>query len=107
MGARKVVVASIGPIGCIPFQLTIRFSKNGVCNEKANADVQLFNVGVLAIVKQLNAELPGAHFIYADAYKGFTDMIFNPSQYGKTSTIEIFQLVSSSSFYYNKFLLNF
>lgn len=82
MGVRKVVVASLGPIGCIPFQLTVRFSKNGECNEKVNADVTLFNAGVLAMVKQLNAELPGAHFLYADAYKGAIDMISNPSQYG-------------------------
>jgi len=82
MGARKVVVASMGPIGCIPFQLTLRLSENGECSEKVNADARLFNARILAMVKQLNAELPGAHFLYADAYKGVMDMISNPSQYG-------------------------
>jgi len=105
MGARKVVVASMGPIGCIPFQLTLRLSRNGECSEKVNADARLFNAGILAMVKQLNAELPGAHFLYADAYKGVMDMISNPSQYGKTSTLERSLLVSSS--YCNKFCYKF
>jgi len=104
MGARKVLVASIGPMGCIPLQLALRSSKNGKCDEKVNGDVRLFNVGVLAMVKQLNAKLPGAHFLYMDAYKGGMDIISNPSQYGKTSTLEISQLVSSSSSYPNKFI---
>jgi len=82
MGARKVLVASIGPMGCIPLQLALRSSKNGKCDEKVNGDVRLFNVGVLAMVKQLNAKLPGAHFLYMDAYKGGMDIISNPSQYG-------------------------
>jgi len=94
MGARKVVVVSMGPLGCIPYQLTVRLILNGECSEKANNDARLFNVGVLAMVKQLNAELPGANFIYADAYKIAIDIVSNPSQFGKTSISEIFQLVS-------------
>jgi len=71
-----------------------------------NNDAKLFNVGALATVKQLNAELPRAHFLYVDAYKTVSEIVSNPSQFGKTSTLEIFQLVSSS-FYLNKFVLKF
>ncbi|KAG0586229.1 hypothetical protein KC19_2G074000 [Ceratodon purpureus] len=78
MGARKMVVAAVGPLGCIPFQLAFRFSKNGECSEKANADVREANAGILAMVKQLNAELPGSQFVFADAYKGVSDLIANP-----------------------------
>lgn len=83
MGARKVVVASLGPLGCIPFQLTFRLSRHGECSDKVNAEVRDFNAGLFAMVEQLNAELPGAKFIYADAYKGVLEMIQNPSAYGK------------------------
>ncbi|XP_024394951.1 GDSL esterase/lipase At4g16230 isoform X2 [Physcomitrium patens] len=82
MGARKVVVASLGPLGCIPFQLTFRLSRHGECSDKVNAEVRDFNAGLFAMVEQLNAELPGAKFIYADAYKGVLEMIQNPSAYG-------------------------
>lgn len=83
MGARKVVVASLGPLGCIPFQLTLRFSRNGECSEKVNAQAREFNAGLFGLIKELNANLHGAQFIYADAYKGVAEMIANPSAYGK------------------------
>lgn len=83
MGARKVVVASVGPLGCIPFQLTFRLSKNGERSAKVNAQAKEFNAGVFAMVKQLNAELAAAKFIYADAYKGVLEIIQNPAAYGE------------------------
>lgn len=82
MGARKIVVAALGPLGCIPFQLTFRFSRNGECSEKVDAEARMFNAGLLDLVKQLNAELPGAMFVYADAYKSVAEMIATPSQFG-------------------------
>jgi hypothetical protein len=83
MGARKMAVAAVGPLGCIPFQLAFRFSRNGECSEKVNAEVRELNVGLLAMVKQLNAELPGSQFVYADAYKGVAELVANPSLAGK------------------------
>ena len=82
MGARKVAVAGVGPLGCIPFQLVFRLSRNGECSEKVNAQVRELNVGLLAMVKQLNAELPGAQFVYVDSYKGVAELVANPSQAG-------------------------
>ncbi|KAG0612503.1 hypothetical protein M758_6G033200 [Ceratodon purpureus] len=82
LGARKIVVASLGPIGCIPFQLTFRFSRDGQCSEKVNAQAREFNAGLLGLVNELNANLPGAKIVYADAYKGVSEMIANPSAFG-------------------------
>lgn len=96
MGARKIVVAALGPLGCIPFQLTFRFSRNGECSEKVDAEARMFNAGLLDLVKQLNAELPGAMFVYADAYKSVAEMIATPSQFGnltKTLTSNLSNLI--------------
>lgn len=87
MGARKMVVAAVGPLGCIPFQLAFRFSRNGECSEKVNAEVRELNVGLLAMLNQLNAELPGSRFVYADAYKGVAELVANPSLAGKNESI--------------------
>ncbi|XP_024368984.1 GDSL esterase/lipase At4g16230 isoform X1 [Physcomitrium patens] len=84
LGARKVVVPALGPLGCIPFQLSFRLSKNGECSEKVNAEVREFNAGVFGLVKELNANLPGAKFIYLDSYKIVSEMIANPRAYGFT-----------------------
>lgn len=73
---------ALGPLGCIPFQLSFRLSKNGECSEKVNAEVREFNAGVFGLVKELNANLPGAKFIYLDSYKIVSEMIANPRAYG-------------------------
>lgn len=82
MGMRKMVVANMGPIGCIPFQLTFRLRTGGSCSDKVNAEAREFNGGLLDLVKDLNAHLPGATFVYADAYTIVADMIANPQRHG-------------------------
>ncbi|KAG0620334.1 hypothetical protein M758_4G208300 [Ceratodon purpureus] len=84
LGARKIAVASLGPIGCCPFQLTLAFKLNGVCDDKANTDALYFNKGVLQIVNELNAELPSAGFTYLDVYRAFGEVVAQPQQYGFT-----------------------
>jgi len=89
MGARKFIVASLGPLGCIPFQLTFRLSRHGECSQKVDADVKEFNAALLGLVNELNACLPGAIFIYADAYKAVSEMINNPSAHGKHANLAL------------------
>lgn len=86
LGARKIALAALGPIGCIPYQLTLRLRRNGQCDPKVNGEAQQFNSGVLGMVNSLNANLPGAKFIILDAYKGVTDMIANPAAHGKSQS---------------------
>lgn len=95
LGARKIALAALGPIGCIPYQLTYRLRPNGLCDPKVNAEAQQFNNGVLSMVNSLNANLPGAKFIILDAYKGVIDMIANPAVHGK-SQISSSKLISTS-----------
>ncbi|CAI0470887.1 unnamed protein product [Linum tenue] len=90
MGARKVIVTSVGQIGCIPYQLA-RYTnnnntKNSRCNEKINDAVSMFNSGLKRLVQRFNAggtELPGAKFVYLDFYKSTSDLYLNSSQYDK------------------------
>lgn len=81
IGARKMLLVGIGPLGCIPSQLamnniTIR------CVERANELVKQFNQYLIPAMIKLNSTLPGSFFVYHNIYDTFSDMIQNPSKYG-------------------------
>jgi phospholipase/lecithinase/hemolysin len=84
MGARKIVVASVGPAGCTPYRLTTTLAVNGECDQKVNQQIQAFNTGLEALLDGLNANLPGVQFIYLNAYDAVYEIIQNPNAYGFT-----------------------
>ncbi|KAL3626612.1 hypothetical protein CASFOL_030161 [Castilleja foliolosa] len=84
MGARKIVVANVGPIGCIPYQMemNINLSAGDGCAVFPNQLAQLFNYQLRGLVKELSANLQGSTFVYADVYRVVDDIIQNYSSYG-------------------------
>lgn len=88
----------MGPIGCIPYQLTLRLRQNGQCDPKVNAEARQFNAGVVSIVKELNVKLPGAKLIVVDAYKGVSEMIANPAAYGMYLSSPYLQVFPTCSY---------
>ncbi|KAL7086362.1 hypothetical protein ACP275_14G334500 [Erythranthe tilingii] len=85
LGARKVVVAGVGQIGCIPYQLA-RYNGNSSnrCNEEINSAIVLFNTGLKRLVDQFNkrGQLPGAKFVYLDSFESSKDLVQNAKTYG-------------------------
>ncbi|MCO5553625.1 hypothetical protein L7F22_007150 [Adiantum nelumboides] len=81
MGARNIVVTSIGPIGCIP-AVVARRSKNGECVEFVNNLARNFNVQLKLLVSQLNAQLSGSNFFYAETFDSIFEYRNNPQKYG-------------------------
>jgi phospholipase/lecithinase/hemolysin len=84
LGARKFVIASVGPLGCIPYRLTFTFAENGECDQKMNLQIQSFNAGLEGLLNQLNSQLSGSVFVYANAYDKFFELIQNPTEFGFT-----------------------
>ncbi|KAF6159484.1 hypothetical protein GIB67_032255, partial [Kingdonia uniflora] len=85
-GARKVAVIGVGAIGCSPSQLATN-SPNGVtCVERVNSANRLFNQRLVTLVDNFNNNLPGAKFIYVNAYGIFDSILRSPSSYGITNT---------------------
>lgn len=82
LGARKVVVTAVGPLGCIPSQLVLQFSVNGECVPFINGYVQGFNAALKSLLQQLTSTLSGATFVYANAYDMVQSFINNPANYG-------------------------
>ncbi|KAJ8769953.1 hypothetical protein K2173_009035 [Erythroxylum novogranatense] len=74
LGARKIVVFGIDPLGCDPV-VRARAGINGSsCVDVVNNAVQLFNVKLGPLVDELNNGLPGAKFIYVDAFHIYSSL---------------------------------
>ncbi|KAK9153180.1 hypothetical protein Sjap_000660 [Stephania japonica] len=81
-GGRKIALTGLGEIGCSPYELA-RGSSNGVtCVSNINVAVRIFNDKVKSLVDDLNNNLPGAKFIFINAYGIFNDITANKASYG-------------------------
>lgn len=81
MGARKVVMFEIGPIGCIPSS-TRQFKHNGQCVEDFNLLAHLFNDELALMLQNLTATLPGSTFVLGHGHWLGYDAVLYPSKYG-------------------------
>ncbi|PAN49980.1 hypothetical protein PAHAL_9G489700 [Panicum hallii] len=82
LDARKVVVANVGPIGCIPYQRETNPSGGAACAEFPNQLARSFNRRLRALVDELGAALPGSRFVYADVYRIVSDIIAKYRSHG-------------------------
>ncbi|KAJ8436439.1 hypothetical protein Cgig2_013480 [Carnegiea gigantea] len=86
LGGRKVIVAGVGQIGCIPYELArYNSTDQSRCNEDKNNAVNLFNSGLRQLVDVFNhnnAQFPGAKFVYLDSYLSSRDLYSKPKTYG-------------------------
>ncbi|KAK2656431.1 hypothetical protein Ddye_009483 [Dipteronia dyeriana] len=86
LGARKFLLAAIGPLGCMPNQLATRLAPPGKCVSFVNDMVEAFNKGLLSLVHQLNTNHTTSTFVFANTYAAFTDILNNPDYYGFSVT---------------------
>lgn len=87
MGARKIVIVNVGPIGCIPYQREINPSEGENCVALPNQLAVMFNSQLRGLVTELSANLKGSKFIYADVYHIVDDIIQNYISYGEQNLI--------------------
>ncbi|XVF11909.1 hypothetical protein REPUB_Repub08aG0068700 [Reevesia pubescens] len=80
LGARKLMVFGLGPMGCIPLQRVL--STSGQCQERANKLALSFNKAGSKLLVNLESKLHNVSFKYADAYDVVDDVIHNPYKYG-------------------------
>lgn len=82
-----MIVAAVGQIGCIPYQLA-RYNGSGSgsgsrCNEEINNAIVLFNTGLKQLVDRANrGQLPGARFVYLDSYFSSQELVQKARTYG-------------------------
>lgn len=86
LGARKVLVFAVGPLGCIPSQVVTGNITDVKCLETVNSMCRGFNAAVRPMLTQLNTAHPDAKFCFGDAYNGVSQFMSNPAHYGTQLT---------------------
>ncbi|GJU71511.1 GDSL esterase/lipase-like protein [Tanacetum coccineum] len=84
LGARKVSLGGLPPMGCLPLERTTSFfTGNGnTCNDDYNKVALAFNGKLSGLVKRLNGELPGSKIVFSNPYGIFQQIVRKPSAYG-------------------------
>ncbi|KAH9326027.1 hypothetical protein KI387_006205 [Taxus chinensis] len=85
LGARKIMVMSVGPLGCAPSQRASR-SANGECHAGLQKSAADFNSLLKSTLDELNSHFAIPVYTYANSYAMNVDMMTFPEAYGfKTS----------------------
>ncbi|XP_050229313.1 GDSL esterase/lipase At1g06990-like [Mercurialis annua] len=79
LGLRKVVVAGLPPIGCLPVEMIKKFGS--ACMDNENSDSEGFNVKLQKLLPDVESMLPESHIFYANIYDPLKDMMDNPQKY--------------------------
>ncbi|KAK2394787.1 GDSL esterase/lipase [Trifolium repens] len=82
LGAKKIVVVNVGPIGCLPYMRDFDPFSGDKCVTFPNQLAQLFNTQLKSLIEELRTILKGSLFVYGDAYHIMEDMIMNYTKYG-------------------------
>ncbi|PIA64563.1 hypothetical protein AQUCO_00100203v1 [Aquilegia coerulea] len=85
LGARKFVLVSVYPLGCIPFVKKTFWFHPG-CMVVLNEAAALFNLQLKFLVDDLKPKLPGSNLMYIDTFNIIKDILDNPSSKGFTDT---------------------
>ncbi|KAK4481406.1 hypothetical protein RD792_012296 [Penstemon davidsonii] len=82
LGARRIDVFGLAPLGCLPSQKTLKGGAERECVELYNQAAQLFNDKLSAELISVNNRFPDARMIYMDMYDHPLDLLNNPNKYG-------------------------
>ncbi|OAY74432.1 GDSL esterase/lipase [Ananas comosus] len=82
LGARKLDLTGLPPMGCLPLERVTNRAALGACNEEYNKVAREFNVKLLGLVRKLNEELDGMEIVYGNVYDLLDDVVRNPASYG-------------------------
>lgn len=85
LGARKIGVAMLPPIGCIPIIITLYGSDNNKCVEEINDVALNFNKKLNFTTENLVKMLPGLNLVLFDLYQPLYELVTKPSDYGTKS----------------------
>ncbi|KAK6134973.1 hypothetical protein DH2020_031257 [Rehmannia glutinosa] len=85
LGARKMSLTGLPPMGCLPLERTTNFvNGNGDgCMDGYNVVALHFNEKLSGLVKKMNDEMPGIRVVFSNPYGVFMSIIHKPSEFGK------------------------
>jgi len=84
MGARRIGVTSLPPLGCLPAAITLFGHGSNGCVSRLNADSQSFNRKMNATVDALSRRYPDLKIAVFDIYTPLYDLATDPRSQGFT-----------------------
>ncbi|CAL5046076.1 unnamed protein product [Urochloa decumbens] len=84
MGARRIGVTSLPPLGCLPASITLFGHGSGGCVERLNRDSRSFNRKMNATVDALSARYADLKIAVFDIYTPLLDLATDPQAQGFT-----------------------
>ncbi|KAF9609692.1 hypothetical protein IFM89_017891 [Coptis chinensis] len=82
LGARKVSLVGLPPIGCLPLLRTLNYRGGGACREDCNNLARDFDGKVKKLGGKLSNELKGVKLLFTDVFNPALQVIENPHAYG-------------------------
>ncbi|KAK1375970.1 GDSL esterase/lipase APG [Heracleum sosnowskyi] len=82
LGARRIGVTSLPPLGCLPLARTLFGFHEGGCVSKINAVSKDFNKKIKSATSQLQKQFPDLKIAVFDIFKPLYDVISSPSKNG-------------------------
>lgn len=83
MGARKIGVTTLPPLGCVPAVITIFGEDRNDCVEKINKVAVRFNKKLNSTSQKLQTKLSGLNLVVLDIYQPLHDLVKHPTDYGE------------------------
>ncbi|KAH1121165.1 hypothetical protein J1N35_004325 [Gossypium stocksii] len=82
LGARKIAISGLPPMGCLPLERTTNIMHGSACIEEYNDVAKDFNQKLQDSVTELNRELGGIQLVMSNPYYKLLEMIQNPILFG-------------------------
>ncbi|QCD88083.1 zeta-carotene desaturase [Vigna unguiculata] len=82
LGARRIGVTSLPPIGCLPGAITLFGFSSNECVASLNSDAISFNEKLNTTSNNLQNMLPGLNLVIFDIYQPLYDLVTKPSENG-------------------------
>nr|TKS18460.1 GDSL-motif lipase/hydrolase family protein [Populus alba] len=82
LGARKISLGGLPPMGCMPLERNTNLMGGRECVQSYNNVAMEFNGKLRKMVTRLNKELPGINLMFSNPYFIFMQIIRRPSLFG-------------------------
>ncbi|KAF5207922.1 GDSL esterase/lipase [Thalictrum thalictroides] len=83
LGARKISLSGLPPIGCLPLLRSLNIKRVGACRADCNKLARDFDGKSIALAAKLNKELTGINILFLNVYNPALQVINNPKAYGR------------------------
>ncbi|KAG6420422.1 hypothetical protein SASPL_116949 [Salvia splendens] len=82
LGARKISIGGLPPMGCMPLERAQNLQNGNGCMEAYNIVARSFNDKLYNLTRDLNKEIPGLKLVFSNPYYVLLQIIQKPSSYG-------------------------